>query len=57
MPIEWLHILSAERPLATYQELKEMSCGDVYNLLEIQSGLKLRDAIADDIEKNRPKER
>lgn len=35
MPFEWMRILQAERPLATYKELAyELTVRDVYNILE-----------------------
>lgn len=35
MPKEWLHILQEERPLCTYNELKEMTVKEVHDVLEV----------------------
>lgn len=52
LPIEWINLLLDENPLVTYQELTSMSCGEVYDLLEIQSCRNLRAEMVDDIQKN-----
>jgi len=36
MPIEWMIILTSEKPLATYYQLEyELTVSDVYDILEI----------------------
>lgn len=55
LPFEWLHILADEKPLATYAELKEMSCSEVYDLLETQNALTLHREVRDYITENRGK--
>lgn len=52
MPQEWLSLLMDKNINITYPQLQEMSCGEVYDLLEVQSCLSLRADIIADVEKN-----
>lgn len=52
MPVEWAYLLMDKNPLTTYAELKEMSCGEVLDLLEIQSCRTLQSDIIADVQRN-----
>lgn len=55
MPPEWVSLLMDKNIKVTYMDLQEMTCGQVYDLLELQSCFALRSDIIADVEKNRPK--
>lgn len=55
MPPEWLSLLMVKNPLTTYQELKEMTCGEVYDLLEVQACRTLQADVIVDIQNNMDK--
>lgn len=55
MPPEWVSLLMDKNIKVTYMDLQEMTCGQVYDLLELQSCFALRSDIIADAEKNIPK--
>ncbi|AIW02788.1 hypothetical protein ACT414_19055 (plasmid) [Acinetobacter baumannii] len=55
MPHEWLQILSAKKPLVTYMELRNMTCSEVYDILELQDSLDLYRDVAEYIQEQNKK--
>lgn len=53
MPHEWLQILSVKKPMVTYKDLLEMTCSQVYDVLELQDSLDLYRDVAEYIKEQK----
>jgi hypothetical protein len=51
LPPEWVSLLMDKNSKVSYFELQEMSCGEVYDLLEVQSAMALRSDMVAEIQR------